>query len=161
MTTMTSNLRKLTLPLLALAVVVSACDDATGVEEHANPEGIAIMHGSEELYSYMLIQGTPLPPLDLSVGTYDVAVVFLDAEGDPLPHEEHAEDEEEELIVTIEDSDVLGWTPEDHGAGDEHEHLEFHGELEAVMEGSTSMTLCLPHGAHCDFQVTIDVDVAG
>lgn len=150
-----------TLPLLlGLALVATACDDPTDVEGHQPAEGVAILHEGEEIFRHMLTDpGTPT--LDLDIRAYDIAFVLLDEGGDPIPHEDHEEGEEDELVVTIEDPTVLTWTPEDHAVGGEPEHLEFHGELEALTEGSTTMDLCLLHGTHCDFEATIIVDVAG
>ncbi len=137
------------LPLAALTLAIGACDDPTDVDSHAAAEGVAIEAGGIEIYRWMLDEGAP-PALSLAVGTHDVAFVLLDHDGDPLAHEEE-EGEEEELVVTIGDASILTWTPEGHVEGEVHEHLEFHGELDAITAGTTTLALCLDHAGHCDF----------
>lgn len=145
-----SFLRAGFLPIAALALAAGACDDPTDVEEHAAADGFAIVTGGAEIYRWMLDEGAP-SPLSLAVGAHDVAFVLLDGEGDPLPHEEHeAGEEEEQLIVTIGDAGVLTWEPEAE-TGEAHTHLEFHGTLNALVEGTTTLGVCLEHGEHCDF----------
>jgi hypothetical protein len=101
------------------------------------------------------------PELTLQAGTTtEVAIVFLDADGEPLPHEEHEGEEEHEFRVTIGNAATVAWTPEEHVEGEEHEHVEFHGELEALAVGSTGMQLCILHEDHCDYESPlIQVDV--
>lgn len=138
------------LPLAALTLAIGGCDDPTDVDGHAAAEGVAIVAGDTEIYRWMLDDGAP-PPLSLEVGTHEVAFVLLDHDGDPLAHEEEEGGEEEELVVTVGDAAILTWTPEGHVAGEVHEHLEFHGELDAAATGTTTLALCLEHGGHCDF----------
>lgn len=144
---MTRSIRAL--PLAALALALGACDDPTEIEEHVDAEGVAIVSGTTELYRYMLDEGTP-SPLTLPVGNHDVAIVLLDHEGDPLPHE--GGEDEEELTVTIADESILTWTPEPEVPGEVHETEEFHGELNALQAGSTTLEICLLHAGHCDFR---------
>lgn len=146
---MTRSIRTLFLPLAALALAVGACDDPTDIEGHVEAEGLKIVSGTTELYRYMLDEGTP-SPLTLAAGTYDVAIVLLDHDGDPLPHE--GGEDEEQLIVTIADESILTWTPEGEVPGEVHDTEEFHGELNALTAGSTTMGICLLHGEHCDFR---------
>lgn len=154
---MTRSIRALLLPLAALALALGGCDDPTEIEEHVDAEGVAIVSGTTELYRYMLEDGTP-PALSLAMGTHDVAIVMLDHDGDPVPHQA-GENEEEELTVTIADGSILTWTPEPEVPGEVHEIEEFHGELGAAAVGSTTMHVCLLHAEHCDFQATIPVTV--
>ncbi|MBW3554242.1 MAG: hypothetical protein KY466_12060 [Gemmatimonadetes bacterium] len=146
---MTRSIRALLLPLAALALVVGACDDPTQIEGHVDAEGLAIVSGTTELYRYMLEEGTP-SPLTLTVGRHDVAIVLLDHDGEPLPHE--GGEDEEELILTIADESIFTWTPEAEVPGEVHETEEFHGELNALAAGSTTMEICLLHAGHCDFR---------
>ncbi len=148
------------LPLLAAGLLLGACDDATGVEEHLEVEGVAIMVEGSELYRYMLDDGAP-STFTVPQGTHEAAFVLLDHDGEPLEHDhDHEHDGEElEFEVNIDDASVLTWTPEDHGHEEEHEHLEFHGELDALQPGATTMELCVPHGDHCDFDADVPVVV--
>ena len=144
-------------PLLVVAFVATACsDDAMGPEEeHTEAFGFAIEADGAEVLRYMDADGGT-PSLALNVGTtYEMVVVFLDEDGDPLEHEEHEgeEEEEDELRVTIANASIAAWTGEEHEEGEEeeHEHLEFHGELEALAVGTTGLQLCLLHEDHCDY----------
>jgi hypothetical protein len=47
---------------------------------------------------------------------------------------------------------LLTWVGEEHDEGEEHEFLEFHGELTAVAAGTTTIRVCLLHEDHCDFE---------
>jgi hypothetical protein len=159
-------IRKITthriLPLLAAGLLLGACDDdPTGVDEHYDVEGVAIFEGTTELYRYMLDDGTP-STFTVPQGTHEVVMVLLDHDGEPLEEHDHDHDHEGEEIVldvNIDDAGILTWTPEDHGHA--HEFIEFHGELDAVQPGSTTMELCVPHGDHCDFDADVPVMVTG
>ncbi|HSH45112.1 MAG TPA: hypothetical protein VK966_04620 [Longimicrobiales bacterium] len=148
--------RTLLLPLAALALV-AACDDPTEVGEHMDIEGVALEVAGTEIYRYTLDDGLP-SALALDIGAYEAAIVFLDHDGDPITHAHEEGEEGEQLDVTISDPAVLTWTPETE-AGHEHEALEFHGELNALQAGETSMSICILHGEHCDFEVDIPVTV--
>ena len=154
---MTRSIRTLLLPLAAVALALGACDDPTEIEGHLEAEGLAIVSGTTELYRYMLEDGTA-PTLTLDVGTYDVAIVLLDHDGDPLPHAGD-EEEEEELTVAIGNASILAWTPETEVPGEVHDTEEFHGELDAIAPGTTTMGVCLLHAGHCDFEATVPVTV--
>ena len=137
-----------------LTVVLISCDDdPVAPEEHLDPEGFAIELDGVEALRYL--QGTGgNPSLALEAGTtYEAVVVFLDEDGEPLPHEEHAAGEEEETIrVDIVNGALLVWVGEEHDEGEEDEFLEFHGELTAVAGGATTLRVCLLHEGHCDFE---------
>lgn len=143
------SIRTLFLPLAVVALAIAACDDPTDIEGHVDAEGLAIVSGTTELYRYMLDEGAP-SLLTLPVGTHDVAIVLLDHDGQPLPHE--GGEDEEELVVTIADESILTWTPEAEVPGEVHETEEFHGELNALTAGSTTMEVCVLHAGHCDFR---------
>lgn len=153
---MMSDLRRPTrtilVPLALLALAVPACDDPTEIDEHVAAEGFAIVEAATEteLYRYMLTDGAPTE-LTLAVGAHDVAFVLLDHDGNPIPHEEGS-GEEEELVITIGDTSILTWTPEAEVPGEVHTIEEFHGELNALQSGSTTMAVCLVHAGHCDFE---------
>ena len=55
-------------------------DDPTDLGDHAEAEGVAIMAGTEELYRYMLEDGTPVPTFTLGIGVTAVAIVALEVE---------------------------------------------------------------------------------
>lgn len=144
------------LPLFAAGLLFGACDDPTTVEEHFEVEGIAIFEGTTEIYRYTLDDLTPAT-FTLAQGTHDVAIRLLDHDGEPLAEGGHHDGEEHVLEVNIADTSVLTWSPEAHT--DEHDFIEFHGELDALQAGSTTMELCIPHGDHCDFDADVPVTV--
>lgn len=150
---MSRIVRTAVLPLLGFALVLGACDDPVDVDPHPEAEGIRIVSAADEtnvLYEYML--GDEVAPLSLAVGVHDVAIVFLDHDGNPLAHERE-EGEEEEMQVTIGNTSILTWTPEPEDPTHVHDTLEFHGELQAHAAGSTTLQICLLHAGHCDFEV--------
>lgn len=152
-------LRRTFVPFIAVgALTLGACDDPTEIEEHFDVEGIAIVQGATEIYRYML-DDDAVPTLTLTEGVHDVAIVPLDHDGNAIPEEDHeAGEEEHELLITSANTSVLTWTPE-AGADDAHTFVEFHGELNALQAGSTTLNLCVPHEGHCDFEVDVPVSV--
>lgn len=146
-------------------LVLMGCSDSPTApeEEHVEAAGFAIELDGTEILRYLDAEGGT-PTLSMAVGTtYEAVVVFLDPDGDPLEHEEHEGEEEDELRVTIGNGSVLSWTPEEHDHEEEggEEHLEFHGELEALSVGSTTMQLCILHEDHCDYEsplVAVEVE---
>lgn len=158
MTTSTGPLRRTTALLLAAAALaLGACDDPTEVEGHFEVDGFALFEGTTELYRYMLDDGEAAT-LTLTQGIRDVAFIPLDAEGRFIPDDHAAGEEEHELLIEIGDATILTWTPE---AGEDgvHTFVEFHGELNALQAGSTTLDVCVPHEGHCDFEVTVPVTV--
>lgn len=147
----------LMLSLTAAAFGLAACDDPTTIEEHFEVEGIAIEEGGVEVYRYTLDDAT-VPPLELTAGVHDVAFLLLDHDGQPISEADHDEEHEEhELRITIDNVAVLTWSEEAHAEA--HATVQFHGELNAVQEGTTDMQVCVPHGEHCDFKALIPVTV--
>lgn len=154
----TTRFRHRILPILAAGALLAGCqDDPTVVDAHLEAEGVALYEGTTEIYRHMRDDGTP-PPLTLAEGVHDVLFLLLDHDGDPLPEEGHdGDDEEHALQITISNSAILTWMPEDHT--DVHDFIEFRGELNALQAGSTTMELCVPHGGHCDFDADVPVTV--
>lgn len=149
----------LMLSLTAAAFGLAACGGPTTIEEHFEVDGFAIEEGGVEIYRYTLDDAT-VPTLSLTEGVHDVAFLLLDHDGQPLSEADHDEEHEEhELRITIDDSTVLTWTEEAHA--EEHATVQFHGELNAVQEGTTDMEVCVPHGPHCDFEAVVPVRVLG
>ena len=159
------------IPLVVFAFLAAGCSDSPTEPDddgdHIEAAGFAIESEGVEMLRYLDADGgTPVLP-DLQAGTtYEMAVVFLDENGNPLPHEEHEGEEEEEehgLRVTIANPSIAVWHEEHEHEGEEHEHhehVEFHGELEALAAGSTGMQLCILHEDHCDYESpTITVTV--
>lgn len=145
------------LAILALAVLLGGCDDPTVADPHLAVEGVAILDGTTEIYRYHVDDGVP-PTLSLDPGPRDVIFLLLDHAGDPMAEADHDDDDEEHVLeITIADPDILAWVPETET--DAHDRVEFHGVLVALQPGSTIMTVCVPHGGHCDFDADIPVSV--
>lgn len=146
-------------PLAAGLLTLGACDDPLEVEEHLEVEGFAIFEGTTEIYRYLL-SDDEVGTLSLPAGAHDVVFVLLGENGLPLEEEEHEGEEEEHVLqITITDASILTWTPEaDAGAG-AHDFIEFHGVLNALQAGSTTMDVCVPHEGHCDFEAPVPVTV--
>jgi hypothetical protein len=133
---------------------------------HIEAFGFMIESEGVEMLRYMDDSGeTPVLPALQAGTTTEMAIVFLDEDGNPLEHEEHAGEghEEDELRVTIANGAIAMWHEEHAHDGDGHdheEHVEFHGELEALAAGSTGMQVCILHEDHCDYESpTITVQV--
>ncbi len=151
----------LLLTSLAATAAAIGCDDPTTIERHLEVEGFALFEGTTEIYRYTLDDGTPAPALSLATGTHDVIFALLDHEGGFLIDEGHQEDEHEEheIRVTIQHTGVLTWMPEAEGEAGPHDFIEFHGQLEALQTGATTMTVCVPHEGHCDFSIDVPVSI--
>lgn len=147
------------LPLVAGVLMLGGCDDPTVTEDHIDVDGFELLFedGGETYEFQHAVHGSDAPVLALSQGVHEVVFRPLDHDGDPLAEEGH-EEEEHVLEITILDPQVLTWTPEGHVHGGAF--VEFHGELDALQAGSTTMSVCVPHGAHCDFQVDVPVTVS-
>lgn len=149
----------LALTLAAGALAVQACDEPAGIESHLEVDGFALLDDASQIYRYTLDDGTA-PTLTLTEGLHEVIFVPLDHDGQPIVEEDDddGDHEEDELQITISDPSVLTWTPEADD-GEAHTRVEFHGELNAIRPASTTMTVCVPHEGHCDFEVDVPVSV--
>lgn len=146
---------------LAATIGVAACSSPTTIEEHFDVDGFAIYDGLDEIYSHTLDEGDP-STLTLEQGSHDVRFVLLDADGLPISEDDHEEEHEEEheLLIVPGDAAIVTWTPEPGDDDDAHEFVEFHGELNALQPGSTTLELCVPHDdTHCDFEAVVPVTV--
>lgn len=156
-----STLRStLVLTLAAGALAMQACDEPAGIEAHLEVDGFALLEDAAEVYRYTLDDGAA-PTLTLTEGLHEVIFVPLDHDGQPIVEEEETDGdhEEHELQITISDPSVLTWTPEAENEGEVHTTVEFHGELNAIRPAGTTMTVCVPHEGHCDFEVDVPVTV--
>ncbi len=158
----TRAVTKLTLPLLAAGLLLGGCDDPTDVEEHLEASGFVVIVDGVEALRFMDADGGT-PQLSLDAGAiYEVEVALLDEDGHELEagHEEEGEHEhEDELAITILDTSVATFTPEEHTGTEDHEHVAIHGELETLTAGTTAVELCLEHEGHCDYETTFTLEV--
>ena len=124
-------------------------------EEHTDADGFVLEDESgSELYKEF--EGTMTGTVTLSVGdTLELSVHFLDHEGNEIEHEE---DEEDELVISENDSNIAIVGVEEHEEGEE-EHHEMAIHVIGVSAGSTSFKLQLMHEGHADYTSTNNVPV--
>ena len=126
-------------------------------EEHTDADGFVLEDESgSELYKEF--EGTMTGTVTLSVGdTLELSVHFLDHEGNEIDHEGDEEDEDE-LVISENDSNIAIVEVEEHEEGEE-EHHEMAIHVIGVSAGSTSFKLQLMHEGHADYTSTNNVPV--
>ena len=114
---------------------------------HTDADGF-ILENESGTEVYREFEGAVTGTVTLSVGdTLELAVHFLDHEGNEIEHEEEEEGEQEE-------------EGDDHDH--DHDHEEEHGaalHIIGVSSGTTSFQLQLMHDGHADYTSTNDVTV--
>lgn len=133
---------------LAGALALGACgDDPTGLDDHAEPEGVVLRLNGQIVASYDGDAATWSGILQVAAGqeTAHIDVVFTDHDGNALSH-----DDEEYLQVVMGNAAVATWGQDTPG--------EFGGHLVGVSGGQTTAVFRLMHGAvgagHADFETT-------
>ena len=163
--------------LTSMLLFTTGCEDTNDDhdhddEGHTDAEGFVLQTESgTELYKEL--DGAIITNnLTLAVGqTLELAVHFLDHDGEEIGHEEegddhdhdHDEEEEEESELRITGNDETIATVE----FEEHEHTDADGtvhhemalEVTGVSAGTTSFKLELMHGDHADYTSTSNVPV--
>tara|TARA_B100000575_G_scaffold283507_1_gene276452 strand:+ start:355 stop:882 length:528 start_codon:yes stop_codon:yes gene_type:complete len=134
---------------------------------HTDADGFILESNGSEIYKEF--EGSITGSVTLSVGdTLELAVHFLDHEGEEIEHEEEeGEDHEEgELEVSGANASVAIVEVEHEEEGEDHDHDHDHDEehgaalhIIGVSSGSTSFTLRLMHDGHADYTSTNDVVV--
>ena len=126
-------------------------------EEHTDADGFVLEDESgSELYKEF--EGTMTGTVTLSVGdTLELSVHFLDHEGNEIDHEGDEEDEDE-LVISENDSNIAIVEVEEHEEGEE-EHHDMAIHVIGVSAGSTSFKLQLMHEGHADYTSTNNVPV--
>ena len=108
---------------------------------------------------------SPVPYANATVdhlGFLELAVHFLDHEGNEIEHEEEGEehDDEDKLQVSENDANVAVVEVEHHENGEEdeeHHGMELH--IIGVSTGTTSFMLQLMHEGHADYTSSNNVPV--
>lgn len=145
--------------LIGMFLFTTGCEDDDHNhdhdEEHTDADGFVLEDESgSELYKEF--EGTMTGTVTLSVGdTLELSVHFLDHEGNEIEHEE---DEEDELVISENDSNIAIVEVEEHEEGEE-EHHEMAIHVIGVSAGSTSFKLQLMHEGHADYTSTNNVPV--
>ena len=134
---------------------------------HTDADGFILESNGTEIYREF--EGSITGSVTLNVGdTLELAVHFLDHEGEEIEHEEEEgeEHEEGELEVSGANASVAIVEVEHEEEGDGHDHDHDHDEehgaalhIIGVSSGSTSFTLRLMHDGHADYTSTNDVVV--
>ena len=127
---------------------------------HTDADGF-ILENESGTEVYRELEGAVTGSVTLSVGdTLELAVHFLDHEGNEIEHEE--EEEEGEQEVSGSNASIAIVEVEHEEEGDDHDHEEEHGaalHIIGVSSGTTSFTLQLMHDGHADYTSTNDVTV--
>jgi len=139
-------------------------DDHDHDNEHTDADGF-ILENESGTEVYREFEGAVTGTVTLSVGdTLELAVHFLDHEGNEIEHEEEEEHEEGEIEVSGSNASIAIVEVEHEEEGDDHDHdhEEEHGaalHIIGVSSGSTSFQLQLMHDGHADYTSTNDVTV--
>ena len=147
--------------LIGMFLFTTGCEDDDHNhdhdEEHTDADGFVLEDESgSELYKEF--EGTMTETVTLSVGdTLELSVHFLDHEGNEIEHEGD-EEEEDELVISENDSNIAIVEVEEHEEGEE-EHHEMAIHVIGVSAGSTSFKLQLMHEGHADYTSTNNVPV--
>ena len=147
--------------LIGMFLFTTGCEDDDHNhdhdEEHTDADGFVLEDESgSELYKEF--EGTMTGTVTLSVGdTLELSVHFLDHEGNEIEHEGD-EEEEDELVISENDSNIAIVEVEEHEEGEE-EHHEMAIHVIGVSAGSTSFKLQLMHEGHADYTSTNNVPV--
>tara|TARA_B110000014_G_scaffold251255_1_gene228328 strand:- start:1735 stop:2229 length:495 start_codon:yes stop_codon:yes gene_type:complete len=145
--------------LIGMFLFTTGCEDDDHNhdhdEEHTDADGFVLEDESgSELYKEF--EGTMTGTVTLSVGdTLELSVHFLDHEGNEIEHEGY---EEDELVISENDSNIAIVEVEEHEEGEE-EHHEMAIHVIGVSAGSTSFKLQLMHEGHADYTSTNNVPV--
>ena len=140
-------------------------DDHDHDNEHTDADGF-ILENESGTEVYREFEGAVTGTVTLSVGdTLELAVHFLDNEGNEIEHEEEEEEHEEgEIEVSGSNASIAIVEVEHEEEGDDHDHdhEEEHGaalHVIGISSGTTSFTLKLMHDGHADYTSTNDVTV--
>ena len=140
-----------------LLVFNFACEDDNHDhdEEHTDADGFVLENESGTAV-YTELEGEVTGSITISVGdTLELSVHFLDHEGNEI---EHDDDEEEELSISENDSNIAIVESEVHEEGEEDHHgMAIH--IVGVSSGSTSFKLQLMHDGHADYTSTNNIPV--
>ena len=134
-------------------------------EDHTDADGF-VLEDENGTEVYREFEGAMTGSVTLAVGdTLELAVHFLDHEGNEIEHSEEEEGEEHEdgLEVSGNDASVAVVEVEGHEEEEEHDgEEEHHGaalHVIGVSAGSTSFQLQLMHDGHADYTSTNNVPV--
>ena len=141
-----------------LLVFNFACEDDNHDhdEEHTDADGFVFENESGTAV-YTELEGEVTGSITISVGdTLELSVHFLDHEGNEIEHDDDNDDEE--LSISENDSNIAIVESEVHEEGEEDHHgMAIH--IVGVSSGSTSFKLQLMHDGHADYTSTNNIPV--
>ena len=121
-------------------------------EEHTDADGF-VLEDESGTEVYREFEGATTGTVTLAVGdTLELSVHFLDHDGNEI---EHDEEDEDELSVSENDSNIAVFEVEE--GEEEHHGMALH--VVGVSTGSTSFKLQLMHDGHADYTSTNNVPV--
>ena len=153
--------------LTSMLMFTTGCedDDHDHDEDHTDADGF-VLEDENGTEVYREFEGAMTGSVTLAVGdTLELAVHFLDHEGNEIEHSEEEEGEEHEdgLEVSGNDASVAVVEVEGHEEEEEHDgEEEHHGSalhVIGVSAGSTSFKLQLMHDGHADYTSANNVPV--
>ena len=158
--------------LTSMLLFTTGCEDTNDDPDpdHTDAEGFVLETESGTVLYKELDGAIIINNLTLAVGqTLELAVHFLDHDGEEIEHEEegddhdhdHDEEEEEELRITGHDPAIatVEFEEHEHTEADGTVHHEMGLEVTGVSAGTTSFKLELMHGDHADYVSTSNVPV--
>ena len=154
--------------LTSMLLFTTGCEDDEHEhdhdEEHTDADGF-VLEDKNGVIVYREFEGTVTGEITVAVGeVLELAVHFLDDEGNEIEHDEEEGEEHEDdgdgLVVSGNDASVAIVEVEDHEEGEEgEEHHENALHIEGVSTGSTKFLLQLMHEGHADYTSTDSVSV--
>ena len=131
-------------------------DDHIHDEEHTDADGF-VLEDESGVKIYRELEGNIEGSITITPGdTLELSVHFLDHEGNEIEHDE--KEDEDELSVSENDSNIAIVAVEEHEEGEENHH-EMAIHIIGVSSGSTSFKLQLTHGGHADYTSTNNIPI--
>ena len=131
-------------------------DDHIHDEEHTDADGF-VLEDESGVQIYRELEGNIEGSITITPeDTLELSVHFLDHEGNEIEHDE--KEDEDELSVSENDSNIAIVAVEEHEEGEENHH-EMAIHIIGVSSGSTSFKLQLMHGGHADYTSTNNIPI--
>ena len=131
-------------------------DNHTHNEEHTDADGF-VLEDESGVQIYRELEGNIEGSITITPeDTLELSVHFLDHEGNEIEHDE--KEDEDELSVSENDSNIAIVAVEEHEEGEENHHgMAIH--IIGVSSGSTSFKLQLMHDGHADYTSTNNIPI--
>ena len=131
-------------------------DDHIHDEEHTDADGF-VLEDESGVQIYSELEGNIEGSITITPGdTLELSVHFLDHEGNEIEHDE--KEDEDDLSVSENDSNIAIVAVEEHEEGEENHH-EMAIHIIGVNSGSTSFKLQLMHDGHADYTSTNNIPI--